>query len=277
MGSHSDSYSACTVIGIICQSSLADCQACMDIYLRRVRTLLFLDLGWAYRFSRKRLIQWWIYKNRKSDFYEVAVGNVKVKLGFVNKYHHSVALGFSQGEAQETVFFPGWMHYKAKRIYDIGGYNGIYGLLAAKAHPDSEVVIFEPAEINYRQIKLNIQLNQLRNCTVVQAAVTEKEGVVHFTNGTSGAEHIVDSGTEVKAVSLSSLPPADLIKIDAEGAEVSIMRGLTYKPVIFCELHPVFLDRFGESETTFWQQVDRLGLKSWFFGKREDQQHYLLF
>lgn len=249
----------------------------MKRYLKKLKTLLSLDLRWAFRFTYKRLVQWWIYNTRKADFYEVAVGDVSIKLGFINKYHHSVALGFARGGTPESGFFPGFMNYKAKRIYDIGGYNGIYGLLAAKANPESEVLIFEPAEKNFRQIEHNIKLNGLRNCKVMKAAVTEKDGTVQFSDGTSGGEHIVDSGVEVKAISLSSLPPADLIKIDAEGTEVSILRGLNYKPVIFFELHPLFLARFGETEANFWEQVERLGFKFWFFGDREDQRHYLLF
>ncbi len=160
-------------------------------------------------------------------------------------------------------------------VYDIGGYNGIYGLLYAKSHPQAEVTIFEPDDINADHIDRNIELNGLKNCRLMRAAVTDHDGTVSFSQGGRSKEHMRAGGKMVKAVTLAALPRADLIKIDAEGAEGRILSTLKYRPTILLELHePSFLNRYGDTEATVWGFVKTLNRALLF--DRQSEKHYLL-
>jgi DNA-binding NarL/FixJ family response regulator len=83
--------------------------------------------------------------------------------------------------------------------------------------------------------------------------VSDHEGTAHFETRTgSGVGHLADDGPlEVKLTTLDSLldqPLPQVMKIDVEGAEVSVLEGAKTlfsktKPVIFLSLHGEELKR----------------------------------
>jgi hypothetical protein len=76
-------------------------------------------------------------------------------------------------------------------------------------------------------------MNRLTNTVVIDAAVSDMTGVSHFDCADSAvAGHLSSSGTlQVRTISLDTeidsgiLPEPDYIKIDAEGAELKILKG----------------------------------------------------
>jgi Methyltransferase FkbM domain len=76
-------------------------------------------------------------------------------------------------------------------------------------------------------------MNHLANVTVVEAAVSDFDGISQFDCGGSAvAGHLsADGGLAVRTISLDheidcgALPEPDYIKIDAEGAELRILQG----------------------------------------------------
>lgn len=234
----------------------------------KFRTLFQINPQWAYRFIKKRL-------RHKIDFararltgrttWEVSLEGVTVQLGFFTPYHQSIARALSEGEHEiETRRL--WVRECSKPhqvIYDIGGFTGVYGILAAKANSRAQVTIFEPDPISFAHIKKNIELNNLTNCAVRQAAVTDYSGKISFLpDGTSGAKIGTDERSiSVDALALDDLPPADLLKIDAEGEEHKIIRAtkkaLTSKPPLFLEVH-----RWVDDEAGLWDLLKSLGYSS---------------
>jgi len=73
----------------------------------------------------------------------VIIDDVTLRFAFFTPYHQNIAQKFHDGEFEKTALLAWKEHAKTSAIiYDIGGYNGIFGLLAAKMNPNSTVVIF---------------------------------------------------------------------------------------------------------------------------------------
>lgn len=118
--------------------------------------------------------------------------------------------------------------------FDIGAQAGYHTLYASSlVGPSGRVFAFEPAPRNIASIKRHLVMNRLTNVTVVEAAVSNFEGISHFDcAGSAVSGHLsANGGLAVRTLSLDheidsgSLPEPDYIKIDAEGAELRILEG----------------------------------------------------
>jgi FkbM family methyltransferase len=152
---------------------------------------------------------------------------------------------------------------------DIGGHAGQYCLImAAKCGLSGQVVTFEPDPYARKTLSKNLALNpQIKPPVLEPFAVSDKPGTaVLYSRGGNAQSSLARSGTEfeeshnaeeieVKIVVLDEylaqkkLPEPNWIKIDAEGAEINILRGakkvLQGNTNIICEIHPYAWDEFG--------------------------------
>jgi FkbM family methyltransferase len=119
-------------------------------------------------------------------------------------------------------------------FFDIGAQAGYHTMYASSlVGPAGRVYAFEPAPTNLAYLKKHLLMNQLNNTFVVDAAVSDVNGVSHFDCADSPvAGHLSATGTlAVRTISLDqeidsgALPEPDYIKIDAEGAELKILKG----------------------------------------------------
>ncbi len=143
-------------------------------------------------------------------------------------------------------------------VYDIGANIGFFSLLAARlAKPHGRVEAFEPVPANAAAARANAALNHLTNLTVHELAVSDHSGTAELlVPGERSWSHLAERGwhpnTEhqipVEVISLDeaigrgSLPVPDVIKIDVEGSETAVLRGLAQTLrsrdlSIICELH----------------------------------------
>jgi FkbM family methyltransferase len=143
-------------------------------------------------------------------------------------------------------------------VYDIGAHVGLYTLISSsKVGPNGHVYAFEPFPRNAEYLRRHIELNQLSNCTAVEAAVTDLAGRQHFdpTNHDSSG-HLSESGeVTVQTLSLDEFVfgsrgrrPPNAAKINAEGAELEVLQGgqrtiTEFSPVIFLSTHSENVDR----------------------------------
>lgn len=136
-------------------------------------------------------------------------------------------------------------------VYDIGAHVGFYTLLASVlVGPRGRVFAFEPLPRNINYLKKHLTLNSFDNVTVIEAAVSDKDGYGFLIeNIDSGFDRLAKEGTfKVKTISLDNsilrneISPPDFIKIDAEGEELQILNGaretlIKYNPAIFLATH----------------------------------------
>jgi len=168
-------------------------------------------------------------------------------------------------------------------IIDCGGYNGIFGLVAAKVNPDANIIIIEPDHININHIKYNIKLNNLNNITIIPAVVSDCMGTVMFQSdgGHSGC-FSANVGTNVQSVMLDNYKNVSLVKIDIEGAEYQALIGgqnMVESGVnILLELHKDFLDRFFATESDIWNLLRKYDYKNLFLHTTKiNEEHYWIY
>lgn len=167
-------------------------------------------------------------------------------------------------------------------FYDVGSNVGFFSLLAARhVGAEGRVFAFEPLPINARCIRANAALNGLDNVIVVPAAVgatagTEPLYVTTHPGGAtlSGADCPPDvTGTiEVPVTTIDEfvrrgegLPPS-LVKIDVEGVELDVVRGMTEtltstRPTVLCELDDVRTEGVEEKVARFRAAVEPYGYR----------------
>jgi FkbM family methyltransferase len=140
-------------------------------------------------------------------------------------------------------------------VYDIGAHVGLYTLISsARVGPAGHVYAFEPFPQNAVYLRHHIALNRLKNCTAIELAVSKGIGVLHFDpTELNDAGHLSENGSmKVETTSIddfaSTARPPNAIKINAEGAEIDVLRGgrntiTKFRPFIFLSTHSESLDR----------------------------------
>jgi FkbM family methyltransferase len=136
-------------------------------------------------------------------------------------------------------------------VYDIGANVGFYSLLASVIVGETgHVYSFEPVLENLRELRRHLEINHIKNCVVVGAAVSSADGEAIFdTSGDRCMGHLAENGSlRVRTLTLDGLlsrkeiRPPNLMKIDIEGAELECLRGASNviqesRPIIFLATH----------------------------------------
>jgi FkbM family methyltransferase len=130
--------------------------------------------------------------------------------------------------------------YPGSVFFDVGANIGIYTLQLARAVGQTGAVhAFEPHPRYRRRLIENVALNNLRNVVVADTALGAHPGQATLYAATRSGQGIASLHTRDEAeetftcnvttiddyVASSSLPGVDLIKIDTEGSELSVLEG----------------------------------------------------
>lgn len=207
------------------------------------------------------------------EYFEINICDVRVLFSLADQY-------------SRTWFFPrcsnGKIHEKpvtlllqkllkdAHCFVDCGAHLGWFTCLASKCMPNGLVYSFEMDDANCDLLRKNVQLNNCHNVIIHQTAVTDTSGHVSYMRKPTEAQHyyairlfpslpnaVDEEIIIVQALSLDDffedkeIMP-DVIKLDVEGAEVRVLRGMEklmkrYAPKIFVEVHPEKLPNFQAS------------------------------
>jgi len=182
-------------------------------------------------------------------------------------------------EKYETILFQELVT-EGMNVIDIGANIGYYTLLAAKLVGErGKVFAFEPEPQNYALLLRNIEVNGYKNITAVRKAAFSNTGKANLHLGEySGAHSLYNPYTNspgavvVDTVSLDEFfegkeYPIDIIKIDVEGAEMTVLLGMTdileknNSLKIFTEFYPAGLQSSGFSAQEYWDKLVESGFK----------------
>jgi FkbM family methyltransferase len=188
---------------------------------------------------------WWF---AESDF----MGSALLWEGFEN----------AEYELAKKVVQPGTI------ALDIGAHKGFYTLLLSRAvGANGRVLAFEPSRRERARLRIHVRVNSCRNVSVFDFALgqNEDEGTLFVVQGTeTGLNSLrpLDKGVlsrceRVRIRSLDAvlleqgLSQVDFVKIDVEGAELSVFSGANRlltampRPVILAEVSDVRTKQWG--------------------------------
>lgn len=131
-------------------------------------------------------------------------------------------------------------------FYDVGAQFGAYSCLVSDLLVGGTVVAFDPDTRRVSRIRNNFELNGVDG-VVLPVALSDRQGSKNFKLSTG--ELTGNAGTEVETTTVDYLvkeeivPEPTIMKVDVEGAELDVFRGMTetmdrsLPRVIYCETH----------------------------------------
>lgn len=148
------------------------------------------------------------------------------------------------------------------KLLDVGALHGIFSLAFAVGAPDRQVLAVDASPIAFARLLYNLHRNRLQNVTPVECALSDASGdlLMHYewehavaanTSGTRQRMLRVERRTGDDVCGSRAFVP-DVLKIDVEGHEIKVLRGLSktiekHKPLIFLELHPTRILEEGDT------------------------------
>jgi FkbM family methyltransferase len=145
-------------------------------------------------------------------------------------------------------------------MIDIGCNVGVMALSLLLRNPKIKVACFDPNQRAISLLKKSVNLNHLtERVTIIEAAVSNRDGVAIFDATGSVVGHISDSGRSVKCVDFVSIinrystSAKCIVKIDIEGFESTLMGELLSLEhlnnlCMVIELHSFGFNKFGNPD-----------------------------
>ena len=167
-------------------------------------------------------------------------------------------------------------------VVDIGAHIGIYTLFALRQlSGHGRLYSFEPTPKTFALLHDNVQVNGFLESGVVRLdhrAISDHAGTANFTAypNNSGHNSLFSGSTPGESLTVETVtldlaladePKIDVIKIDAEGSEPFVLRGmaeiLARNPGlrIFVEFAPEHLRRAGIEPLQWYKELSELGLR----------------
>jgi len=198
------------------------------------------------------------------------VATLSRHVNFTYTMRHGLAAGMKRrgglgfipwgSETAETGLLRG-LDLAGRVVYDIGAFEGILTLFFSRRA--AQVVAYEPNPASRARLETNLRLNRVANVRLRDVGLADSYREIELvydplmpgaaSGGGLVAQQIRDDApatVEVKATVVGldddireqRLPLPDLLKVDVEGMELSVLRGaeetLTqHRPAIFLELH----------------------------------------
>jgi FkbM family methyltransferase len=147
---------------------------------------------------------------------------------------HFVATEIYSRKTYDTVAVPS----RGDTVVDVGAHIGAYTLRAATAvGPSGMILAVEPHPGNFSLLRLNLILNRLRWVKAAPVCLGSQEGTAELflsdrsNSSHSSARRVGGRSLRVRQTTLDALLSSgeirhvDLLKMDAEGAEMDILKG----------------------------------------------------
>ncbi len=255
-----------------------DIYYCYRLFLKREPTKeehqYWIEHTIRYGFDINRLVHHFLYGEefinlQKTENQPYCVDLDSFKL-FVRRNDYATGVSIARHKAYEPLvarqirqrLSPG------DTFIDIGANVGYHAMLAASiVGSKGQVLAFEPLPGNCELLELSIAENKFDQVTVYPYAVGEKEDTLtlmiegtysnaHLQTSEEGAIYHTDE-LKVRVVALddflTDLNRIDMVKIDIEGVEPLVWRGMekllrTFRPLVLTEFFPDYIKRASQIE-----------------------------
>jgi len=163
---------------------------------------------------------------------------------------------------------------------DAGAYHGWYAITASRIVGDfGRALAFEPNPDAHAVLVRNVELSRCPNLRVFEAALADAEGEAWLYKGpvdagSSGLAPMEGWRGQAKVtvrrldgvLAELGIPRVDMIKVDVQGAEASLLRGAmgmlqTSRPIVIFEIDPTASREMGASVSEAWDMLAHLGYR----------------
>lgn len=231
------------------------------------------------------LYRYWLKRTSTSDYY------------ILNDIDEDITMRVDASKVMGAAFYwIGFHEFKEWRylqrflkpdmvFLDVGANQGEYTLFAAKRLTKGAVIAFEPVDEIYEQLHRNIALNHFINIKTLKLGLSDSVGVLPiYEMQATGANHeglatLFQSelrGKVIQQIQLDTLDNLalqlnlqriDFIKVDIEGAELSMLKGARetisrFRPQVMVEMNDDTFKAAGYSKTQVIEFFDQLGYKA---------------
>jgi FkbM family methyltransferase len=151
---------------------------------------------------------------------------------------------------------------------ECGAHHGSDSILLSRWVGDTgKVIVVEPMPDNVAILRQNIELNDLKNVTLIEKAAGSSCGYIRMKRRSNAAVSLTGSRrtVQVECITLDKISETlgvipSLLKIDVEGFEYKVFEGckaiLSTNPAIFLEVHTLTLPRYGNTFGDLWKFID---------------------
>lgn len=176
---------------------------------------------------------------------------------------------------------------REKTFIDVGANQGEFTLFAAKRLQKGRVIAFEPTSYMYERLAQNVALNGFRNVDLVKKALSDKPGQLpiyapmgkfhdatvnaglpslYKTGASSDYLETIDVTTLDAYVRLARPARIDVIKVDIEGAELSMLHGAaetigSFRPILIIEVSRVTCRAAGYDSGEILKYIESQGYR----------------
>jgi FkbM family methyltransferase len=246
------------------------------LFISLARTLIRLPFNLG-RWRVERFISDWA-KSHPIKTTAIVVGGIKMSLDTSDFLQRTL---FATGDFDAHIRQAIQKHLKRGDVFvDIGANVGFYALCASKiVGPSGKIFAFEPAPETRKTLCSNILLNGARNISAVQLALADHTGEAslfldqaHNAGATSmraspnaSREITVEIDTYDNYAAHNKIPQPALIKIDVEGAECLVLKGMANllsqpeRPAMIIEVSELALKQLGGSKEELFAIMEENG------------------
>jgi FkbM family methyltransferase len=212
-------------------------------------------IGFCPWYLRKIICLWFIKRKRLRDFpFSVDLYGYKFRGNAVNLIdYHILSRGCFEPGLTLLMQYIGKSCEKPALLLDVGANVGVHSIASCTFY--EKVISVEPNPDLVKRLHELIEVNDISNISIISKALSEKPGTANFTMppkgnlGVGKIDKTNDSGDNSFEVNIvtgdeiisSQTLPLLFLKIDVEGHEVSVLKGLNtslleHRPFIVLEI-----------------------------------------
>ena len=174
-------------------------------------------------------------------------GPLRGKRWIARSFDHGCWLGSYEAAKQRKIIEfvrPGMI------CWDVGANVGFYTLLFAElVGSGGPVFAFEPVPRNIDLLRRHVEMNRYQNVHILPCALGDFDGEAEFDPGPNSSMGHMATGGPLRVscsradtlLAAGEVEAPDVIKVDVEGAEASVLRGactaMEKRPIVFLATH----------------------------------------
>ncbi len=216
----------------------------------------------------------WLLRTRRQQIVKLARG-MRINCKLWDEVQNAIWWNGANYERKESKFIRRYLK-PGMVFFDVGSNVGYYTLLAAPiVGQHGKVHAFEPVSEQHADLRANLERNQLQNVVPERLIVTDRTGTMEINlgsednAGTASVNLVYRADHPTERVDCTTLDgylrergvkQLDVLKIDVEGHEPHVLRGMTetlrtLRPLLLVEVRGEMLEEVGSSREELFAQI----------------------